>query len=424
MGRLVSRPFLLFFFKPLREKLQFKIQNKKETIRYALRHLYAIRSRGFTLIELLVSIAIIGTLAAVLIVQLNPLGQINKAKDAQRTQEIAQIAQAMESYYNDNNRYPAASEMQPLLTTEGEWKVGSTVYMKKFPKADGCTTGNEATCYVYQTDSASAKPQWGVVFAKLSLSNTNQVTNSICSLKSLPSCLPQNYNSTWACAVVGKVNCAQIIALALPETGIVEQNTPVPPTVAPPTTAPTITPMPSITPVGPTPTGTPVPPTPTLTPTPTQPPCPMAADNLIQNPCFETNFASWDQISSGIGEWSIDLTTVKNGVGAAKLIHRSGSWGTQISQIFTTTATTGSVYNYNFAVYNPQGSWVEVAIQQAQDPWDNIATNSIGFTTGGWASVSRSVTIPINKGTSFQIYLRTNTPNIPVWFDNVQVVRQ
>lgn len=144
-------------------------------------------------------------------------------------------------------------------------------------------------------------------------------------------------------------------------------------------------------------------------------PCSTTTNNLIQNPCFETDFASWGKVTSGVGEWAIDS--------AAKITHVSGPWGTQIGQVFTTTATAGTVYNYNFSVYNPQpGANVVVAIQQAQEPWENIATNTIGITSGGWGTFSRSVTIPPGKGSRFQIYLRTHTPNTPAWFDNIQVV--
>lgn len=64
-------------------------------------------SRGFTLIELLISIAVIGVLASAVLVIVNPLGQIQKARDAQRKSDLAQIQRALEQYYQDNGRYPA-----------------------------------------------------------------------------------------------------------------------------------------------------------------------------------------------------------------------------------------------------------------------------------------------------------------------------
>ncbi len=78
-------------------KVNFASWNKKMKNKF---------SRGFTLIELLVVIAIIGVLASGVLVAINPLEQIKKARDAQRKQDLAQIQKPLEVYYNDNGRDP------------------------------------------------------------------------------------------------------------------------------------------------------------------------------------------------------------------------------------------------------------------------------------------------------------------------------
>jgi len=64
--------------------------------------------KGFTLIELLIVIAIVGVLAAVVLVALNPVERLKQARDSGRKSDIGQIATALESYFTSNTqaRYP------------------------------------------------------------------------------------------------------------------------------------------------------------------------------------------------------------------------------------------------------------------------------------------------------------------------------
>lgn len=53
---------------------------------------------GFTLIELLIVIAILGLLATVVLVAINPLQQLARTRDAGRKSSVAQLGHAMEAY--------------------------------------------------------------------------------------------------------------------------------------------------------------------------------------------------------------------------------------------------------------------------------------------------------------------------------------
>ena len=66
--------------------------------------IHKLRKPGFTLIELLMVIAIIGILAALVIVSLQ--GATNKAKDASRISDVGSISTALEMFKAENGYYP------------------------------------------------------------------------------------------------------------------------------------------------------------------------------------------------------------------------------------------------------------------------------------------------------------------------------
>src|SRR3989338_2644309 len=54
--------------------------------------------KGFTLIELLIVIAIIGVLAVVILVAINPQEQLARTRDAGRTSTVTQLGHAFQAY--------------------------------------------------------------------------------------------------------------------------------------------------------------------------------------------------------------------------------------------------------------------------------------------------------------------------------------
>ncbi len=64
--------------------------------------------RGFTLIELLLGISIIGVLAAVVIVAVNPSRQFAQARNTERRSDVKNILEAVQQYAIDNKGNPPA----------------------------------------------------------------------------------------------------------------------------------------------------------------------------------------------------------------------------------------------------------------------------------------------------------------------------
>jgi prepilin-type N-terminal cleavage/methylation domain-containing protein len=73
---------------------------------------------GFSLVELLIVMAILGLLAMIAIVALNPQMLVGKANDARRKSDLSKIKKAFEEYYNDKGFYP------PSLDVDG-WNIDS-----------------------------------------------------------------------------------------------------------------------------------------------------------------------------------------------------------------------------------------------------------------------------------------------------------
>jgi prepilin-type N-terminal cleavage/methylation domain-containing protein len=64
--------------------------------------LLTIINKGFTLIELLIVMAILGVLAVVVLVAINPVQQLARTRDAGRKSTVTQLGHALEAYYTSH----------------------------------------------------------------------------------------------------------------------------------------------------------------------------------------------------------------------------------------------------------------------------------------------------------------------------------
>lgn len=90
------------------------------------------RQRGFTLIELLVVVAIIGALASMIIIAVNPGRQLAKARDSQRRSDLFSILTSLYQY--------SAEHSGALPDTDGDPNTSD------FPTSLTCI-GIQSPCY-------------------------------------------------------------------------------------------------------------------------------------------------------------------------------------------------------------------------------------------------------------------------------------
>lgn len=125
--------------------------------------------KGFTLIELLIVIAILGTLAVVVLLALNPVQQLARTRDAGRQSSVTQLGHAIEAYATSHNGvYPtAAAAWAQNLVDAGEISlIPAQIDYTAGGAACGQNAANSTWCYNYVAASGA------VVFTRME-SNAN-----------------------------------------------------------------------------------------------------------------------------------------------------------------------------------------------------------------------------------------------------------
>lgn len=163
-------------------------------------------SRGFTLVELVIVVAVIIILAAMTISVYS--GAQARSRDAKRKADIANIAKALELYYDDNGEYPNAANNGTLISSS--WSVSkdsvSWPAFSSFLTAPSAKTGTAATdsvpadptnngsplisgqySYAYFTGGFCGKParQWYILVYRYEVSQKEQFTDGDCSTNPL-----------------------------------------------------------------------------------------------------------------------------------------------------------------------------------------------------------------------------------------------
>lgn len=125
--------------------------------------------QGFTLIELLVVIAVLGVLAGVILIAINPLEQLARGRDSGRKNAVGQIANATQAYYTARNgTYLAESATwisgaTASLVGSGELKNAPATIAYSVGGTSACTT-NADNSYCYDLNTAGTE---AIVFVRL-----------------------------------------------------------------------------------------------------------------------------------------------------------------------------------------------------------------------------------------------------------------
>ncbi|OGM33061.1 hypothetical protein A2803_03005 [Candidatus Woesebacteria bacterium RIFCSPHIGHO2_01_FULL_44_21] len=135
--------------------------------------------KGFTLIELLIVIAILGTLAVVVLIALNPVQQLARTRDAGRRSTVSQLGHAVEARATGNNGVyvTAAAAWVTGLVNAGEIAsvpqnpTYSAPGVGSHPQGADCSVNAEGD-FCYSTSAAPASR--AIVFARLESAAENE----------------------------------------------------------------------------------------------------------------------------------------------------------------------------------------------------------------------------------------------------------
>jgi len=123
--------------------------------------------RGFTLIELLIVMAILGVLAVVVLVAINPVQQLARTRDSGRKAGVTQIGHALEAYYTTRGGMyvPETTGWVTALVDAGELSTVPSAIQIGVSGVTGCTTmAQNGWCYD-ASDVDGAEP--AIVFTEL-----------------------------------------------------------------------------------------------------------------------------------------------------------------------------------------------------------------------------------------------------------------
>jgi prepilin-type N-terminal cleavage/methylation domain-containing protein len=129
--------------------------------------------KGFTLIELLIVIAILGVLAVVILVAINPQEQLARTRDAGRTSSVTQLGHALQAYAasHEGDYLAENATWVTALVAAGEIATVPGALTYNITGTTACTTNAESG-WCYDTDG-NTPPNDAITFARLESGSNN-----------------------------------------------------------------------------------------------------------------------------------------------------------------------------------------------------------------------------------------------------------
>ncbi len=135
------------------------------------------RLRGFTLLEILIVMAILGVVAVIVIVAINPTERQAQARDTGRISSVGQIGRATVAYYSVKGSFPSGAGWAQDLTQAGELSSFPSGIKYSAYSVNPCTTfaqpGVDAT-FCYAVDSSNG----AIIFATAEANSHNNKCTS------------------------------------------------------------------------------------------------------------------------------------------------------------------------------------------------------------------------------------------------------
>lgn len=128
---------------------------------------------GFTLIELLIVIAIIAILVAIVVVAINPGRLVAEANDSKKRQEMQQLKNSLQLYFNDHNDYPTVTEF--LTSPCGGGNCLAPDYTREIPEE--FTIGTPTAFY---DDSPVGEYRAGIILSEFAANLNDDNTRTLC----------------------------------------------------------------------------------------------------------------------------------------------------------------------------------------------------------------------------------------------------